>query len=301
MNCRSPMKSSNTVRTRRGDRMLTYLYVSPPRLRCIDDSTDGEKRRRCGLARQLVWIALAAALMLAACGGAAHAQTMPLIPSIPSIPATDAEPGEMVLALRVVIGLAVLSLAPALLMMLTSFTRIIIVLGFLRQALGVQQTPPNMVLVGLALFLTFFVMQPVWQAISEEAVAPYLEGQLKYQEAIEQASVPLRSFMLKQTRERDLALFTRMARLSAPPSADQLPLYVTMPAFIISELKSAFQLAFVIYIPFLVIDLVVASSLMSMGMFMLPPVMISLPFKILLFVMIDGWHLLVKSVVLSFH
>ncbi len=301
MNCRSPMKSSDAVRTRRGDRMLTSLYVSPSRLRCIDDTADGEKYRRCGRARQLVWIALAVALMLAACGGAAHAQTPPLIPSIPSIPTTDAEPEEMVLALRVVIGLAVLSLAPALLMMLTSFTRIIIVLGFLRQALGVQQTPPNMVLVGLALFLTFFVMQPVWQAISEEAVAPYLEGQLKYQEAIEQASVPLRSFMLKQTRERDLALFTRMARLSAPPSADQLPLYVTMPAFIISELKSAFQLAFVIYIPFLVIDLVVASSLMSMGMFMLPPVMISLPFKILLFVMIDGGHLLVKSVVLSFH
>jgi flagellar biosynthesis protein FliP len=244
------------------------------------------------------WLVLA---VLLAWGSPAYAQSGPLVPTIPAGPAADAEPEELVLALRVVIGLAVLSLAPALLMMLTSFTRIIIVLGFLRQALGVQQTPPNTVLVGLALFLTFFVMQPVWQAISEQAVAPYLEGRLQYHEAIEQAQVPLRNFMLSQTRERDLALFTRMARLSAPSSADDLPFYVIMPAFVISELKSAFQLAFIIYIPFLVIDLVVASSLMSMGMFMLPPVMISLPFKILLFVMIDGWHLLVKSVVLSFH
>ena len=232
---------------------------------------------------------------------AAHAQGPPLLPKFPPDMTGPAEPHDLVLALRIAIGLAVLSLAPALLMMLTSFTRIVIVLGFLRQALGVQQTPPNTVLIGLALFLTFFVMQPVWQTINSEAVAPYMAGEINYQQAVEAAAGPLRSFMLRQTREKDIALFIKMAKASPPASPDELPFHIAMPAFVISELKSAFQLAFVIYIPFLVVDLVVASSLMSMGMFMLPPVMISLPFKILLFVMIDGWHLLVKSIVLSFH
>ena len=224
---------------------------------------------------------------------AAHAQGPPLLPKFPPDMAGPVEPHDLVLA--------VLSLAPALLMMLTSFTRIVIVLGFLRQALGVQQTPPNTVLIGLALFLTFFIMQPVWQTINSEAVAPYMAGEINYQQAVEAAAGPLRSFMLRQTREKDIALFIKMAKASPPASPDELPFHIAMPAFVISELKSAFQLAFVIYIPFLVVDLVVASSLMSMGMFMLPPVMISLPFKILLFVMIDGWHLLVKSIVLSFH
>ncbi len=232
---------------------------------------------------------------------AAHAQGPPLLPKFPAGMSGPAEPQDLVLALRVVIGLAVLSLAPALLMMVTSFTRIVIVLGFLRQALGVQQTPPNTVLIGLALVLTSFVMQPVWQAINTEAIAPYMAGEIDYQEAVEAAAGPLRSFMLRQTREKDLALFIKMAKVPPPAGPDEIPFHIAMPAFVISELKSAFQLAFVIYIPFLVVDLVVASSLMSMGMFMLPPVMISLPFKILLFVMIDGWHLLVKSVVLSFH
>lgn len=245
-----------------------------------------------------LWLGLVGLLCLA---GAAHAQAPPTVPKLPAEMLGEAKPQELVLALRIVIGLAVLSLAPALLMMLTSFTRIVIVLGFLRSALGVQQTPPNAVLIGLALFLTFFVMQPVWQAINEQAVSPYMDGEIKYQQAIQQGAAPLCDFMLRQTREKDLALFVKMARIPRPQSAAELPFYVIVPAFVISELKSAFQLAFVIYIPFLVIDLVVASSLMSMGMFMLPPVMISLPFKILLFVMIDGWYLLVKSVVLSFH
>ncbi len=240
-------------------------------------------------------------VMLLSLSPAAHAQAPPMMPKLPADMIGPAEPDDLVLALRIVIGLAVLSLAPALLMMVTSFTRIVIVLGFLRQALGIQQTPPNTVLVGMALFLTFFIMQPVWQAINTDAIAPYMAGEINYQAAMEAAGGPLRSFMLRQTRDKDLALFVKMSAAPRPDSPEQLPFYITMPAFVISELKSAFQLAFVIYIPFLVVDIVVASSLMSMGMFMLPPVMISLPFKILLFVMIDGWHLLVKSVILSFH
>jgi flagellar biosynthesis protein FliP len=252
-----------------------------------------------GRIRTCQWLFIV--VMLLSLSPAAHAQAPPMMPKLPADMIGPAEPDDLVLALRIVIGLAVLSLAPALLMMVTSFTRIVIVLGFLRQALGVQQTPPNTVLVGMALFLTFFIMQPVWQAINTDAIAPYMAGEINYQAAMEAAGGPLRSFMLRQTREKDLALFVKMSATPRPDSPEQLPFYITMPAFVISELKSAFQLAFVIYIPFLVVDIVVASSLMSMGMFMLPPVMISLPFKILLFVMIDGWHLLVKSVILSFH
>jgi len=232
-------------------------------------------------------------------GGGAGAQA-PAFPKLPIGTVDEAEPQELVLGLRIVLGLAVLSLAPSLLMMLTSFTRIVIILGFLRQALGVQQTPPNTVLLGLALFLTFFVMQPVWQQVNTEAVVPYVEGEIGYQQALERGSEPVREFMFRQTRDKDLALFIAMARLPVTPSPEQLPFHVLVPAFMISELKSAFQISFVLFIPFLVIDLVVASSLMSMGMFMLPPVMISLPFKILLFVMIDGWYLIIKSMVLSF-
>ena len=240
--------------------------------------------------------------LLAACG-AAFAQNPPTAPMIPQLPdgmSGPAEPQDLVLVLRIIIGLAVLSLAPSLLMMVTSFTRIVIVLGFLRQALGTQQTPPNMVLVGLALFLTFFIMQPVWSGIHQQALGPYMEGEMQYTEALEAAGAPLKEFMLKQTREKDIALFLKLGNMQAPNRALDLPLHVIMPAFVISELKSAFQIAFVIYIPFVIIDLIVASALMSMGMFMLPPVMISLPFKILLFVMIDGWYLIIESVVLSF-
>ncbi len=210
------------------------------------------------------------------------------------------QPQDLVLTLRIVIGLAVLSLAPALLMMVTSFTRIIIVLGLMRSALGAQQTPPNSVLAGLALFLTWFVMQPVWQQIDEQALQPYLRGELHYEQALERAARPLTAFMLRQTREKDLALFVKLAHLPRPKSPEDLPFRVVAPSFMISELKSAFQMGFVLYLPFLVIDLVIASGLMSMGMLMLPPVMISLPFKLLLFVMVDGWHLIVRSVVLSF-
>ncbi|MGB9885496.1 MAG: flagellar type III secretion system pore protein FliP [Moorellales bacterium] len=210
------------------------------------------------------------------------------------------EPAGVVNTLRLLLMLTVLALAPAVLVMMTSFTRIVVVLAFVRSALATQQTPPNQVLVGLALFLTFFTMYPVWQQIQTQAVQPYLAGSLSQTEALDAAAKPLREFMLRQTREKDLALFVRMARLSEPPSRENVPLHVLVPAFTISELKTAFQMGFLLYVPFLIIDLVVASTLMSMGMFMVPPIMISLPFKILLFVLVDGWYLVVKSLLESF-
>jgi len=241
--------------------------------------------------------AATAGLLLAAAGGA-WGQTPPL-PALPDAWTSD-QPDQVVLTLRILLGLAVLSLAPALLMTLTSFTRIVIVLSFLRSALGTQQTPPNTVLVGLALFLTLFVMHPVFDAINTDGVQPYLDGEIGYEAAIERSAGPLREFMLAQTREKDLALFYDISGLSRPASAEDVPFHILMPSFVISELKSAFQIGFVLFLPFLVIDLVVASALMSMGMLMVPPVMISLPLKILLFVMVDGWYLITKSVVLSF-
>ncbi len=233
---------------------------------------------------------------------AVHAQG-PVAPTPPTPPGDwfkDEAPQELALTLRLVFSLAALSLLPTALITMTSFMRIIIVLSFLRSALGTQQTPPNTVLVGLALFLTLFVMQPVWEQIDERAVKPYLAGSMQYSQAIEEGTKPLRTFMLKQTRDRDLLLFIRMGHLPKPRGPQDVPMRALLPGFAISELKSAFQLGFVIYIPFMVLDLVVASSLMSMGMMMLPPVTISLPLKILLFVMIDGWHLIARSLVLSF-
>ena len=243
---------------------------------------------------------IGAALLLMAAGSAcAQAPTSPLLPALPASWASD-QPDQIVLTLRILLGLAVLSLAPALLMTLTAFTRIVIVLSFLRSALGTQQTPPNQVLVGLALFLTLFVMHPVFDAMNADGVQPYLSGEIGYETALERAGGPLREFMLKQTREKDLALFYEISGASRPASPVEVPCQILMPGFVISELKSAFQIGFVLFVPFLVIDLVVASSLMAMGMLMLPPVMISLPVKILLFVLVDGWHLVTKSVVLSF-
>ncbi len=211
-----------------------------------------------------------------------------------------AQPQELVGVLRLVIGLAVLSLAPALLMMLTAFTRIIIVLSFMRGAMGTQTIPPSSVLVGLGLFLTFFVMYPTWDEINRQAVKPYSEGKLSYEQALERGMRPLQEFMIRQTRDRDLVLFVQLAGMKQEPPKEELPLRVVAPAFMISELRTAFEIGIVLYVPFLVIDLVVASTLMSMGMMMVPPVMISLPLKLLLFVMADGWALLAKSVVLSF-
>ncbi|WP_459909044.1 flagellar type III secretion system pore protein FliP [Desulfotomaculum defluvii] len=226
----------------------------------------------------------------------------PLIP-IPNINLnieTATEPQQVVDSVKLLIFLTLLSMVPAFLMMLTSFTRIIVVLSFLRNALGTQQTPPNQVLIGLALFLTIFIMQPVYQDINREAIQPYLANQLTYEQATDEAAKPLRDFMVRQTREKDLGLFLNIAKLDKPQNAAEVPMSVLVPAFVISELKTAFQIGFILFVPFLVIDMVVASTLMSMGMFMLPPVMVSLPFKLLLFVMVDGWYLVVKSLVESF-
>lgn len=197
--------------------------------------------------------------------------------------------------------ITVLSLAPAILVLMTSFTRIVIVLGFVRTALGTMQMPPNQVLIGLALFLTLFVMSPTISQINQTAVQPYLQGEINQTEALTNATLPLKRFMAAQTREKDLMLFLNYAKAEKPAGVEDTPLTALIPAFAISELKTAFQMGFMIFIPFLVIDMVVSSTLMAMGMMMLPPVMISLPFKILLFVLVDGWYLVVKSLLLSFH
>jgi flagellar biosynthetic protein FliP len=209
------------------------------------------------------------------------------------------QPGDVSATLQILLVLTILSLAPAILMLLTSFTRIVVVLSFIRNALSTQQIPPNQVLIGLALFLTFFVMAPVWSSVNQTALQPYLAGSIGQDVALARAEQPLREFMLRQTREKDLALFANLARVEVQ-SPEDVPTYALIPAFAISELKTAFQMGFVIFVPFIVIDMVVASTLMSMGMMMLPPMMISLPFKILLFVMVDGWHLITRSLVLSF-
>ncbi|NLG79655.1 MAG: flagellar type III secretion system pore protein FliP [Firmicutes bacterium] len=210
-------------------------------------------------------------------------------------------PRDVSVSLQILALLTVLTLAPAILIMLTSFTRIVIVLSFVRSALGSQQVPPNQVLIGLALFLTFFVMAPALGTANEQALQPYLRGEISQQVALDRAAVPFREFMLKQTREKDLALFTALAKAKRPANPSEVPMVVLIPAFTISELKTAFEIGFLIYVPFLVIDMVVASVLMSMGMLMLPPVMISLPFKLLLFVMVDGWNLVIGSLLRSFH
>src|SRR6266850_449472 len=203
-------------------------------------------------------------------------------------------------ALQFFLLLTILSMVPAILMMVTSFVRITIVLSFVRNAIGAQQMPPNQVLLGLALFLSLFVMAPTWTRINSDALQPYLSNQLPAEQAFDKGSGPLREFMFKQVRERDLALFLQVGGLSQPNTQADVPTYVLVPAFMISELKTAFQMGFMIMIPFLVIDIVVSSVLMSMGMMMLPPASISLPFKLLLFVMADGWHLIVRSLVTSF-
>jgi len=203
-------------------------------------------------------------------------------------------------ALQLIIMLTVLTLAPAILILLTSFTRIIVVLSFVRSSLGTQQMPPNQILIGLALFLTFFVMAPTLQEVNREGLQPYMKGQITQQQAFKRGMEPMRTFMIKQTREKDLALFVKMSKMERPRNFDDIPNYVLIPSFVISELKTAFQIGFIIFIPFLVIDMVVASALMSMGMMMLPPMMISLPFKILLFVLVDGWNLVIHSLMMSF-
>jgi flagellar biosynthetic protein FliP len=236
-----------------------------------------------------------AAFVLMLSSSVALAQGVPTL----TLAATQGAPGVS-LSMQVLIAMTALTLLPALLLSMTSFTRIIIVLAILRQALGTPQTPPNQVLVGLSLFLTLFVMAPVLTTAYESAVEPYLAGQQQPLEAAQHALEPIRQFMLAQTRESDLALFAGLAGRDDIANPEELPISVLVPTFITSELKTAFQIGFLVFIPFLVIDLVVASVLMSMGMMMLSPMLISLPFKIMLFVMVDGWTLLLGTLASSF-
>ena len=208
--------------------------------------------------------------------------------------------GTISAPLQVVLLLTLLSFLPAILVTMTSFTRITIIFHFLRQALGTQETPSNQILIGLSLFLTMFIMAPVGARINEVAVEPAVAGKISVTEALELGAPPLREFMLKQTREADLALFIELSKVEKPKTASELPMTVVIPAYIISELKTGFQMGFFLFVPFLLIDLVVSTTLLSMGMMQLPPAMVSLPFKVLLFVMIDGWNLLVGSIVRSF-
>ncbi|WP_322795802.1 flagellar type III secretion system pore protein FliP [Tepidiforma sp.] len=241
---------------------------------------------------------LALALLLFAGCVAQPAGAQPAPPQDPALAAQD--PRNVSAAIQLLVLITVLSLAPAILVMVTSFTRIIVVLSLVRNAIGIPQLPPNQVLIGLALFLTAFVMAPAVKTINDEAIQPYLAGTITQEEAFRRGEAPLREFMLKQTREQDLALFLKLSGSPKPETADDIPTYVLVPAFTISELKTAFQMGFVMFIPFLIIDLVISSALLSMGMMMLPPVIVSLPFKILLFVLVDGWYLIVGSLVGSF-
>lgn len=213
---------------------------------------------------------------------------------------SSTEPGDLVPTLQIILMLTLLSLAPSFLIMMTSFTRLIIIFSFIRSALSTPQTPPNQVLIGLALFLTIFIMAPTFQEINSVALQPMLNGEKTTEDALYDASGSLRNFMLKYTRMKDLKLFVELAKVDEPYDEEDVPLHVLIPAFIISELKTAFEIAFIIFVPFVMIDMIVASTLMAMGMLMLPPVMISLPFKILLFVLVDGWHLVIESVLMTY-
>ena len=237
--------------------------------------------------------------LVVAIPGIADAITFP-IPSLQFDVKEATSPEEVAVVLEIIALLTVLTLAPAILVLMTPFTRLVVVFHFLRQAMGTQNSPPNQVLIGLALFMTFFIIQPVAKNVYDSALKPYLEYEMSYELAFENAQIPIRNFLLKNTREADIALFIRGADMKKPETRNDLSLLVLIPAYVISELKTAFIIGFVLYIPFIVIDMVVASVLLSMGMMMLPPIMISLPFKIMLFVLADGWHLLTGSLLKSF-
>jgi len=246
------------------------------------------------LARAFPALLLPALLLLAPLAASAQ--------GLPAITGTPAAGGGTTYSLSVqtLLLLTSLTFLPAVILMMTSFTRIIIVFTLLRSAMGTQTSPPNQVLLGLALFLTFFIMSPVAEKVYADAYVPMAEGRLAFDQALEQASLPVKAFMLKQVREPDLALFARLSKTPPVDKAEDLPMRVVIPAFVTSELKTAFQIAFVVFIPFLIIDMLVASVLMSMGMMMMSPVIVSLPFKIMLFVLVDGWTLLIGSLVQSF-
>ena len=273
-------------------------------MRCHDQLVpSGVTTRRPGKGSG-VWPALAAALLIGSLAwpGQIQAQAVPSLPTISMQMGNAAEGGDAAVSLQIIFLLTILSLAPSILIMMTSFTRIVVVLSFLRTAIGTHgQMPPNQLIVGLALFLTFFVMAPVWERVNSEAIQPLIEDEIPYREALDKGMEPLREFMLKQTRQKDMALFVRLSRIAQPANRDGIPNTVLIPSFIISELRTAFQIGFILFVPFLVVDLVISSILLSMGMMMLPPIMVSLPFKILLFVLVDGWNLVVQSLVRSFN
>jgi flagellar biosynthetic protein FliP len=247
--------------------------------------------------RMLLLIVLIAAVALSA---VAQDKLLPM-PKISVEVGKAGSPEDVSVTLQILFLMTILSLAPGILILTTAFTRIVIVLHFLRQAMGVQQTPPAQVLIGLALFLTFFVMAPTWTRVNDEALQPYLAKKMTLQAAFDKGVVPVREFMMRQTREEDLGLFVKLAGAEKPQSRNDVPLHALIPAYALSELRIGFQIGFMLFIPFLVIDMVISSILLSMGMMMLPPVLISLPFKILLFVLVDGWHLVVRSWLDSFH
>lgn len=247
-----------------------------------------------GILRIAVFLILAVIIA----SGAAQAQAIPKV----SVEVGQSDsPKDLSATLQIVLLLTVLTLAPSIILMMTSFVRIVVVLGFLRQAIGTQQLPPNQLLIGLALILTFFIVSPMANQAYDNGLKPYLDEQISKEEAFDKGMAPFRQFMLEQTREKDLALFIDMAGMEPPEKPDDVPLHVLIPGFVISELRIAFQIAFLIFVPFLIIDMIVSSVLMSMGMMMLPPIIVALPFKILLFVLVDGWYLLVKSLVGSFY
>jgi flagellar biosynthetic protein FliP len=253
-----------------------------------------DRKRRTLAAALVLAVAL---LMLTGCAQA----TVPAGVAPNSTGGVNAQnPQNVSAAIQILLFVTVLSLAPAVLVMVTSFTRVIVVLSLVRSAIGVPQLPPNQVLIGLALFLTAFIMAPAIKTMNKDALQPYLNGQMSQEEALHRGEAPLRSFMLKQTREQDLGLFMKLSDTPKPDTVDDIPTYVLVPAFTISELKTAFQMGFVMFVPFLIIDIIVSSALLSMGMMMLPPVVVSLPFKILLFVLVDGWYLIIGSLVGSF-
>jgi len=244
-------------------------------------------------------LGLIAALLFVLTLGAVSAWAVPL-PTVQIGFEDTNSPARIATVLQILLVLTVLTLAPAILVMMTSFTRLAVVFSFLRHAMGTQSMPPNQIIIGLSLFMTFFIMTPVWTQVNDQALKPYLANELSQEQALDAAADPVRKFMFKQTREKDLALFMNLAKYKRPANKNEVPMTALIPAFIISELKTAFTIGFILYVPFLIIDMVVASVLLSMGMMMLPPIMISLPFKLMLFVLVDGWYLVVGSLVKSF-
>jgi len=254
-----------------------------------------------GPLRKFLWFGpLIVFVSIAVSFGITHAQQIPLFPSVTLGVGQADKPEQVSVLLQVLFLLTVLSLAPAIVVMMTSFTRLAVVFSLLRHALGTQQMPPNQIMIGLALLLTFFLMAPVYEKVNKEAIQPYLNEEISQSQAIEKALAPIRKFMFKQTRKKDIALFLKVSKSEKPRDLSEIPTLVLIPSYVISELKTAFQIGFLIYIPFLVIDMVVASVLLSMGMMMLPPFMISMPFKLMLFVLVDGWNLFIGSMIKSF-